>query len=210
MKQKTFHKPALRLALILFVGVLPLISGCARKQPSDRTPIHVSPDMDRQPKYRAQSESKFFKDGSTMRTPVPGTVARGQLRDDDAFYLGKDSRGEFIKKAPVEITMQLLDRGQERYDIYCSPCHSRVGDGKGIMLSRGYVPPPTFHSDRIRDMPDGQLYDVITNGVRNMPSYRHQIPPTDRWDIVVYLRVLQRSWNAGIEDVPVELRETIK
>ena len=108
------------------------------------------------------------------------------------------------------LSVRLLDRGQERYDIYCSPCHSRVGDAKGIMLSRGYVPPPTFHSDRIRDMPDGQLYDVITNGVRNMPSYRHQIPPTDRWDIVVYLRVLQRSWNAGIEDVPVELRETIK
>ncbi|UCD94463.1 MAG: cytochrome c, partial [Candidatus Zixiibacteriota bacterium] len=166
--------------------------------------------MDRQLKYRAQSESDFFKDASIMRTPVAGTVARGQLRDDDAFYLGEDNQGDFIVKAPVAVNMRLLDRGQERYDIYCSPCHSRVGDGKGIMITRDYVPPPTFHSDGIRNMPDGLLYDVITHGVGNMPSYRHQIPPADRWGIVAYLRALQRSRNATVEDVPVELRETIK
>jgi hypothetical protein len=196
--------------LIALIGLFSTISGCTRKHPSERTPLHVNPDMDRQSKYRAQSESGFFKDASAMRTPVEGTVARDQLRDDDAFYLGKDSRGNFIKKIPVPVNMPLLDRGQERYDIFCSPCHSRVGDGKGIMVSRGYVPPPTFHSDRIRNMPDGQIYDVITHGVRNMPAYRHQVPPDDRWAIAAYLRALQRSRDATVEDVPTEPRETVK
>jgi mono/diheme cytochrome c family protein len=166
--------------------------------------------MDEQQKYKAQVESKFFENGSAMRTPVPGTVERGFLRADDIYYTGKDAKGNFVKDAPVEITTQMLNRGRERFDIYCSPCHSRVGDGKGIMVSRGYVPPPDFHTDRIRNMPDGEVYNAITHGIRNMPSYEHQINPDDRWAIVVYLRALQRSHNATIDDVPVEMREKIK
>jgi mono/diheme cytochrome c family protein len=191
--------------------VLPLvIVGCTRERPSEEAPIHLNPNMDSQPKYKAQGESEFFDDGATMRAPVAGTVARGDLREDDRFYKGKNADGSFVENAPVEVNSQLLNRGKERYDIYCAPCHSRVGDGRGIMVDRGYVPPPTFHSDRIREMPDGGIFDVITNGVRNMPGYRHQINPKDRWAIVMYTRALQRSRNATIDDIPIELRETVR
>lgn len=196
-------------SIAILLGFVLLVS-CTRQHPSEKPPVHLNRDMDNQPKYKAQAESKFFYDGATMRTPVAGTVARGNLRDDDIFYKGRYADGRFAKKAPVEITKQLLDRGRERYDIYCAPCHSRVGDGRGIMVNRGYVPPPTYHSERIREMPDGEIYDIITNGVRNMPSYRHQINPQDRWAVIIYLRALQRSRNATIEDIPAELRESIR
>jgi len=195
---------------IIAVMLMVLAVGCVRQSPSEKPPIHLNPNMDSQPKYKSQAESKFFSDGATMRTPVAGTVARGQLREDDEFFLGKVADGSFVRKAPVEVTIQLLERGQERYNIYCSPCHGRVGDGRGIMSSRGYTAPPTFHSDQIREFLDGQLFDIISNGVRNMPPYRFQIPPQDRWAIVCYLRALQRSRNATIDDVPTEMRETVK
>lgn len=199
------------LCLIIFLFTILLISsGCYRKKPSDKPPIHLNPNMDDQEKYKAQAESRFFKDHSDMRQPVEGTVARGYLREDTEYYEGKDAKGEFIEKAPVEIDMKIMERGQERFNIYCSPCHSRVGDGHGIMVKKGYVPPPSFHIDRIREMPDGQIYDIITNGIRNMPSYRHQINPDDRWAIVTYLRALQRSHNATINDIPEEEREDLK
>lgn len=200
------------IIFIIIMITLPVLFGlnCTRERPSEKPPIHLVKDMDNQPKYKAQAESKFFDNGATMRQPVPGTVARGQLREDDKYYKGKNPDGSFVAKAPVDVTTGLLKRGRERFDIYCSPCHSRVGDGKGIMINRGYVPPPTFHSDRLRELPDGYIYDVITNGIRNMPSYAHQIPPDDRWVIVMYIRALQRSHNATIDDIPVELREKVK
>jgi mono/diheme cytochrome c family protein len=194
------------LAVLLMISVL---SGCGRERPSENPPIHLNPNMDNQEKYKAQSEGDFFADGSTMRTPVPGTVARGQLREDAAYYTGKVEDGEYAEN-PEEITIQFLKRGRERYDIFCSPCHSRVGDGRGIMVNRGYVPPPTFHQDRIGDMKDGYLFEVISAGVRNMPAYAHQVGVEDRWAVVAYLRALQRSRNATEEDVPVELRGKIK
>ena len=199
------------LCLVTLAAVLgAALVGCARGRKSEEPPIHLNPNMDDQPKYKAQAESEFFEDGATMRMPVPGTVARGELRDDDVFYKGKNPDGSFVKEAPVEADLKFIKRGRERYDIYCAPCHSRVGDGRGIMITRGYIPPPTFHSDRIRQMPDGQIFDVITHGVRNMPSYAHQVPPADRWAIVKYLRALQRSQNASKDDIPVELRESVK
>ena len=145
-----------------------------------------------------------------MQLPVAGTVARGQLRADSVYYHGRDSNGELVLTIPVVMTSQLLRRGRERYDIYCSPCHSRVGDGRGIMTKRGYVPPPTFHNDRLRKVADGHLFDVISNGLRNMPSYAHQVPVDDRWAIVAYMRALQRSRNATIEDIPEKLRDQIR
>lgn len=197
--------------LIILLLTMSLISaGCYRKKPSDKPPIHLNPNMDRQEKYKAQSESEFFTDHSTMRQPVDGTVARGYLREDTEYYEGKNAKGEFINNVPIEIDMNMLERGQERYNIYCSPCHSRVGDGRGIMINKGYLPPPSFHIDRIKEMPDGQIYDVITNGVRNMPSYHQQISPGDRWAIVGYLRALQRSHNATVNDIPEEELEKLK
>ena len=194
---------------LMLVGLLTL-AGCGRGEPSTRTPIHLNPNMDDQPKYKAQAVSQFFANGAAMQTPVAGTVARGELRDDDAYYRGMNAKGEFIKAMPVEITKELLERGEERFNIYCSPCHSKLGDGKGIMITKGYLPPPTFHDDRIRTMPDGQIFNTITNGIRNMPSYRHQIPVPDRWAIVAYLRALERSQAASIQDVPEELRDKVR
>ena len=187
-----------------------IATGCFRGLPTDNPPIHVVPDMDHQPKYKPQEAGKFFPDGSAMRQPVPGTVARGQLHDDKAFFQGRDDSGQFLQMTPVHITSQLIERGQERFNIYCSPCHSRLGDGRGIMVQRGYTPPPTFHSDRLRQIADGYIFDVITNGIRTMPSYADQVRPEDRWAIVVYIRALQRSQNAGLEDMPEELRSKIR
>jgi len=195
--------------LVIAAALLVLAAGCSRGRPSDKPPIHLNPNMDDQPKYKAQAESKFFANHATMRTPVEGTVARGELRENAAYYQGVDSKGNPIEHMPVEVTMPLLLRGQERFNIYCSPCHSRVGDGKGIMIQRGYVPPPSFYQQYLIDSPDGHFFSVITNGIRNMPSYSHQIPVEDRWAIVAYLRALQRSHNATLEDIPQEKRGSV-
>lgn len=199
-----------RLALIIVLLVSVSIIGCERGRVSDKPPIHLNPNMDNQPKYKAQSESGFFEDGAAMRTNVEGTIAQGWLKEDSPYHLGKDNDGEFINKSPVEVTAERLLQGRERFDIYCSPCHGRVGDGKGIMSTKEYVTIPSFHSDSIKSFSDGQIFDVITNGARNMPSYRHQIPTDDRWSIVLYLRALQRSRTATIEDIPEAIREDVK
>ncbi|MBD3402818.1 cytochrome c [candidate division GN15 bacterium] len=194
---------------ILLLVALVLV-GCTRHRPSEKPPIHPNPNMDDQPRYDPQAPSEFFADGKAMRQPVAGTVARGRLNADPEFYTGKNADGDFIRVAPVTIDLELLKRGQERYDIFCGPCHSRVGDGKGIMIQRGYVPPPSFYDQRLVDTTDGYLFDVITHGIRNMPGYQYQIPVPDRWAIVAYMRALQRSKNATIEDVPLERRETLR
>ena len=193
-----------------FVSSLAAISGCFRGEPKQEPPIHLNPNMFEQPKYKAQSEGDFFPDGSAMRQPVAGTVAADSLLGDNAFYRGRDEHDSLLVLSPVPTTIQLLKRGQERYNIYCSPCHGQTGDGKGIMIQRGYLPPPSYHDDRLRKATDGYLFYVISNGVRNMPSYRHQVPAADRWAIVAYLRALQRSQNASIDDVPPEMRQSIK
>ncbi len=186
-----------------------LLTGCYRGQPKKKPPVHLVPDMDSQPRYEAQEYSNFFADGLTMRMPVEGTVAIGHLHEDGALYNGKDERGNLVKESPVPINMVMLKRGQERFNIYCAPCHGQVGDGNGIVVKRGYMPPPTFHQDRLRDIEDGYIYDVIKNGIRNMPSYAHQIPVDDRWAITAYVRALQRAQHATMTDVPEELKGQI-
>ena len=194
---------------IFIFSIAALLGGCYRGRPSAKPPVHLIPDMDSQPRYDTQEQSNFFEDGSTMRLPVEGTVAFGHLNDDPAFFKGKNQNGSYIKLNPAPVTLPMIKRGRERYNIYCAPCHSQVGDGNGIVVKRGYLPPPTFHSDRLRAIEDGYLYDVVTNGIRNMPSYAHQIPVQDRWAIVAYTRALQKSQNASIKDVPEELREKL-
>jgi mono/diheme cytochrome c family protein len=163
--------------------------------------------MDLQERYDPQAASAFFADGRAMRTPVPGTVARGFLRDDVRFYFGRNQNGVFVEDMPLPMTMDLLRRGQERYDIYCGPCHGPAGDGQGIIMTGnyGYVPAPTYHSDALRAQPDGYFYNVVVNGVRTMPGYGTQIPVADRWAIVAYIRALQRSQNASQADVPADV-----
>jgi cytochrome c5 len=208
-----FRKTVSGLRVALFMGMLVVslaVLGCIRGNPTEKPPIHVNPDMDDQPRYDAQEASPFFADGSAMRMPVPGTVARGDLKLDRVYYEGKNSNGEPVKESPVLFSKKVLERGRERYDIYCAACHSRVGDGQGTVVQRGYIPAPSFHQDYVREYADGHIYDVINNGIRNMPAYGHQIPVDDRWAIVGYMRALQKSQNASKDDVPEEILKDLK
>ena len=176
-------------------------SGCYRGRPSDKPPIHINPNMDKQEKYTVQSKSNFFANHSAMRPPVDGTISRGNLREDMAYYQGKDEKGEFVS-SPLTIDMQLLNRGQERFNIYCTVCHGAAGEGDGIVTQRGLLPPPSFHEERLREKNDGYFFDIITNGKGNMQPYRHQVSVPDRWAIVAYIRALQRSHHASLADLP--------
>lgn len=195
--------------LVVAVALPLALTGC-RGMKSERSPIHINPNMDHQERFEEQEANPFFADGSSMRMPVPGTVARGFLRTtaNAPFELGREASGQFVAASPLNADPGLLERGRERYDIYCTPCHGYSGDGRGIIMAGnggqgyGFVPAPTYHSDFLRDAPDGYIYDVMANGVRSMPSYGHEIAPADRWAIVAYIRALQLSQNAGAENVP--------
>jgi mono/diheme cytochrome c family protein len=168
--------------------------------------------MDNQPKYRPLRPSTFFEDGQSERPLVFGTVARGYLRDDVELYMGKVPGSEppaDTTTFPFPITRAVLDRGQERFNIYCSVCHGRLGNGDGMVAQRGFRPPPSYHIDRLREAPVGHLFDVMTSGFGAMPSYADQIPPRDRWAIVAYIRALQLSQHATLADVPPEERQKL-
>lgn len=193
--------------LLLTVG---LLAGC-RGEISDAPPIHINPNMDHQPRFDPQEaiDTDIFADGRAMRPLVPGTVARGFLREDTGFYLGRTEAGDLVAQMPVPLTRELVDRGQERYGVYCTMCHGDAGDGQGIIMvgnggdGYGYPPATSYHTDYLRSQPDGHIYDVITNGYNNMPGYGKQIPVADRWAIVAYVRALQRSQNASADDFGV-------
>ena len=182
---------------VLRAGALALTalvaSGCARGCTSSRPPIHLNPSMDDQPKVLPQTASTFFFDGSSMRQPVPGTVAIDGLKEDTAFFMGKGADGQFVAKIPVTVDDALVERGRQRYVIYCQPCHDARGDGKGILFQRGNVPTASFHEEKILKYPDGQIFDIMTNGMGLMPAYRWPIPPSDRWAIIAYIRDLERK-----------------
>jgi mono/diheme cytochrome c family protein len=194
--------------LILLVGLV-----ACQGQLSEDPPFDPNPNMDNQPKKDPQEPSPVFADGRAERMPVSGTMAREDLQNDPVFFLGKNADGSWVQNNPRPIDKALLQRGQERYNIYCGVCHDRVGTGKGVVTPPNYegmVPPPSYHDDRIRSLTDGQIFDVITNGVRTMPSYRHQVTPEDRWAIVAYLRALQRSQRTTLEDVPSDIITTLE
>jgi len=163
-------------------------------------------DMQDQPKYIPLRPSEFFSDGRSERPLIDGTVARGHLNDDAAFYTGKGPDGKPLDTFPFPVTKDVILRGQDRFNVYCSPCHDRAGDGNGMIVRRGYRKPPSYHTDKIRQLQNGFIYDVITNGFGAMPDYAAQIPPRDRWAIVAYVRALQLSRSASINDVPAEAR----
>lgn len=162
-------------------------------------------DMRDQPRYEPYEASTFFANGQSSRPLVEGTVARGQLQEDDAFYRGKVD-GEFVDKLPLEVDRALLDRGQQRFNIYCSMCHGPTGDGDGMIVRRGLKRPPSFHIERLRTAPAGHYFDVITHGFGVMPRYAVQIEPHDRWAITAYVRVLQLSQHAELDDLPADER----
>lgn len=166
-------------------------------------------DMHNQPKYIPLRSSAFWDDGMGSRTQIPGTVARGQLRADAYYYTGKNGVKEG-DRFPFPITQAVLQRGQERYNIYCTPCHSRVGDGNGMVVQRGYAKAANLvGDDRIVKSPVGHYYDVITNGWGAMPDYKAQVAPADRWAISAYIRVLQMSQNASMNEVPADMRDKV-
>lgn len=188
---------------LLIAAFVLLGTGCQGSL-SEKPPVHLNQNMDFQERFDPQEANAFFADGRAMRAPVRGTVARGFLKDDTELWAGRDASGEFVEENPVTVDMALLERGREQYDIYCSVCHGLSGDGLGIIMTGGYgyVPAPTYHSDMLRAQPDGYLYDALTWGVRSMPGYGTQIDVEDRWAIVAYVRALQRSQAASINDVP--------
>jgi hypothetical protein len=185
------HRRSSAASLLVFAA---LLTGCRQ-------------DMQDQPKYIPLRPSSFFDDGRSERPLVDGTVARGHLDADAAFYTGTVD-GKPVDSFPFPITRAVLDRGQERFNIYCSPCHDRLGTGNGMIARRGFnhPPPQSYHIDRLRQAPVGYFFDVITNGVGAMPDYGTQIEARDRWAIVAYVRVLQLSQNASLHDVPAEER----
>ncbi len=159
-------------------------------------------DMHVQPRQNPLSKSDFYPDQRSARPPVEGTVARGELHEDTYFYTGKigSNPGDVM---PFPVTKEVLVHGRERFNIFCAPCHSRVGDGNGFVPSRGFArKPPSFHIQRLQKAPVGYIYGIITEGFGIMPDYASQIPPKDRWDIVAYVRALQLSQNATMADVP--------
>jgi len=161
--------------------------------------------MHDQPKYEAYEGTTFFGDARAMRGPVEGTVARGHLKEDVGYETGLDG-AEFVAEFPMPVDRAVLDRGQERYNVYCAPCHDQAGYGRGMIVQRGYKQPQSFHSDRVRALPPGYFVNVMTNGFVVMPSYAHQVPVADRWAIAAYVRALQLSQHASLADVPASER----
>jgi mono/diheme cytochrome c family protein len=187
-------KPTAFLGFTLLSAAV-LLSGC-RGQTSRKPPIFIQHGMEFQPRFNAFEGNAFYADGRNMRTPPAGTVARGLLKDEDAYYRGGDSAAP-LHTSPVPMTAELLERGQGRYNIYCAPCHARTGLGNGMVVQRGFLPPPSLNDPRIVSLGDGQIFQVISKGKGNMPSYAKQVPEADRWAIVAYVRALQYSQNAG-------------
>jgi mono/diheme cytochrome c family protein len=195
-----------RFARLAAAAALALLGGCRGMQ-SSRPPIHLNPNMDEQHRFDPQEANPLYADGRAMRTPMPGTVPFAPQADDALMLTGRGADGQLTSTLPPGVTLDraLLERGRNRYEVFCTPCHDVSGSGQGTVVARGFLPPPTFHDDRLRSMPIGHFYDVATHGIRNMPAYGPQIPVEDRWAIAAYVRVLQRSHMAARADVPVEV-----
>ena len=162
-----------------------------------------------QPAYRPLQYSDFWGDARSERDPVPGTVARGHLKDDDAYFTGMRN-GEFVNVVPRPVDREMLERGRERFDIFCAPCHDRLGEGQGMVVRRGFPQPPSLHIDRLREAKPGYMFDVITRGFGRQPDMAAQIPVADRWAIVAYMKVLQYSQHAPLDAVPAAERQKLE
>ena len=172
--------------------------------PMDVFPEWAFPGMKRQPKVRPQGESQFFADGRADRPLPAGVVSRGALRNDDALFEGKASDGSWVRGFPASLTVDahMIERGRQRYSIYCQPCHGAVGDGNGITKQYGMGATPTYHDPRLRDMAEGEIFNTITHGKGNMLSYADKVLPEDRWAVILYVRALQRAQTGTSADVP--------
>ncbi|MGE0452291.1 MAG: cytochrome c [Vicinamibacteria bacterium] len=180
-------------ARVLAAGLALAIAGAGCRQ-----------DMHDQPRYKPYAKTDFFGDGRSARPLVAGTIARGMLREDTVFFTGKQG-GQFVEALPFPLTEAVLRRGQQRFGIYCAPCHGQTGQGDGMVVRRGFRRPTSFHVDRLRGERVGYLFDVMTNGFGVMPDYAAQVPPADRWAIAAFVKVLQLSQHADVKQLPAEL-----
>ena len=163
-------------------------------------------DMHDQPRYEPLEANPFFADRRASRPQVAGTVARGQLREDEHFYYGTVN-GEPVASFPAPVTRAMIEHGRQRFEIFCTPCHGRLGNGDGMVAQRGFRHPPTYHSEPLREAPVGHFFDVITNGFGSMYSFNDRIPPEDRWAIIAYIRTLQFSQAAPLNELPAAVRQ---
>lgn len=188
-----------QLFKILLAGII--LSAC-RGTPTTKAPIHLNQNMDFSYAYKAQEQNPYFADARGMRPKIEGTIARGHLIDNPTLQLGKDEAGKLVKTIPLNVDKAFIEKGKDKYNIFCAPCHGGLGDGKGMIVSFGLVPPPSYHDDRLRNVEDGHFFDVITNGIRSMYGYEAQIPDIkDRWAIIAYIRALQQSQNSTEKDL---------
>ena len=188
---------------VLVVSILGFRGTTFTAPPIDVFPEWAFPSMENQPKLRPQSKSGFFADGRSDRMPPPHTVARGMLRADDHLYRGKDAAGAFVGGLPAGLAVDLnfVQRGRDRYQIYCSPCHGATGDGNGITKRYGMGATPSYHDPRLRTMPEGEIFNTITNGKNTMLPYADKLTPEDRWAVIAYVRALQRAQQGTPADV---------
>ena len=182
-------------SILLLLSLPVLAAGCRQ-------------DMHDQPRLEPLEASTFFADGRASRPRVEGTMARGQLQEDELFFTGRVD-GRLVNEIPMPLSRQLLDRGRQRYEIFCTPCHARTGNGRGMVVQRGFPAAASFHEQRLRDQPVSYVFDVMTNGFGRMRSYAAQIPPADRWAITAYVRALQLSQNAPVADLSPEDRRLL-
>jgi hypothetical protein len=198
----------MKLRLIAAAAAAIALAGCSGTT-SRQPPIIVFPDMRFQGRYDPQERSQFFSDHRASRQPVPGTVARGQLNEDDVLFTGVVNN-QYVGRNPVTITEDVMHTGQRRFNTYCSPCHDRTGHGRGVVAQRSIWIPTNLHEVRVKGFNDGEIFNVITHGRRTMPSYRFQITEQDRWAIVAYVRALQRTTSGTLDDVPADQRAGLK
>ena len=195
------------MTLCAMLGAVLIVSGC-RGSSSQDPPIRVNPNMVQQERYDSQEPNDWFADRRAMRPEVAGTVAATQLAEDDHLHRGLKNGKPAVELPPgLRVERKLLARGQERFNIYCAPCHDRAGTGDGIVVRRGLVPPTSYSDPRLRAMPVGQIFQVMSRGVRNMPAYAAQIPVLDRWAIAAHVRALQLSRAATLKDIPADVRD---
>lgn len=193
------------LGLSLVVAMA--LAAACRGQKSSQPPLHPNLNMDFQSSLKTQEATALFPDGRAMRPEVPGTIARGRFTAVPEFHTGKtQSGGDFVREIPMPLTSELLDRGQERFGIYCTPCHGGAGYADGLVTQRGGMKPPSLYEDRLMTMASGQIFAAMSQGVRgNMPSYANKLDETDMWAVVAYVRALQLSQTAPLEAVPDDI-----
>ncbi|MBI5283065.1 MAG: cytochrome c [Candidatus Solibacter usitatus] len=199
-----------RTAQLLLIAAAGLILGACSNFPSRQTPIWVWDDMKKQDKYKAQMSSAFFADGRASRRPVEGALAQEHYRADEAYFTGVADGGLYVARNPEPLTREVLLRGQNKFNVYCSPCHDRTGSGRGIVPAKATWIPGNMHDERVVNFVDGEIFHVITMGRRSMPGYRFQIQEKDRWAIVAYVRALQRAGRGSMADVPAGLQAKVR